>query len=96
MPVIVFHYWDKKNKQKIRNAYNTDAAEFICNVPGGKLYKKPRKFNFYIYDPTGKRYGKSPTPKQKNSSGSTEHANSTAISSRSSMQTAPTKKATIP
>ena len=53
MPVIKFYYWDKKNKKKITNKYDTDGATFICNVPEGRLLKKKKKFNFYIYNPRG-------------------------------------------
>lgn len=53
MAVIRRCWYDKKTKQKCYVKYDTDRAIFICNVPEGKLYKKPRKFNFYIYNPRG-------------------------------------------
>ena len=54
MPKIVLYGYDKRRKQKYKRIYDTDASTFICQVPGGRLMKKPRKFNFYIYNPLGK------------------------------------------
>ena len=46
--------YDKDLKHGVVRHYDTDKATFICNVPGGRLLKKPRKLNFYIYNPQGK------------------------------------------
>lgn len=54
MAVIRSSWYDRRTKQKCYIKYDTDKSIFICNVPEGKLYKKPRKFNFYIYNPRGK------------------------------------------
>jgi len=54
MPVIRIYHWDKKIKKPCSISYNTDKAEFVCNVPEGRLLKKKKKFNFYIYNPRGK------------------------------------------
>ena len=52
MPLIQIRFWDKKLKKQIGRKYDTDKSIFICNVPGGRLLKKPRKCSFYIYNPS--------------------------------------------
>ena len=54
MPKITITTYDKKLKHGVNRTYNTDAAEFICSVPNGRLYKKKRKCTFFIYNPRGK------------------------------------------
>ena len=51
MPKITIYCGPKGQRRKI---YNTDNAEFICNVPNGKLFRKPKKWIFFIYYPRGK------------------------------------------
>ena len=53
MPIIRVSYYDKSRKREFSRIYNTDTAAFICQTPRGKVYKKPRKCNFYLYNPQG-------------------------------------------
>lgn len=54
MPIIHVGEYNKTLKRTIHRVYNTDASTFICSVPNGRLFKKPRKCNFFIYNPRGK------------------------------------------
>ena len=50
----VLCFYDKEKKKCYRKAYDPDKAKFICQTPQGKLYKKPRKCCFYLFNPQGK------------------------------------------
>ena len=54
MPIIRIYKYSPAHKKSLTRFYNTDAAELICQTPMGKLLKKKRKCNFYIYNPKGK------------------------------------------
>ena len=54
MTRYVLNIWDKANKKSYRRVYDPDRAKFICQTPKGRLYKKPRKCCFYLYNPQGK------------------------------------------
>ena len=54
MEPIRVYFYNKEKKRTDYYYYNMDTAVFICNVPGGRLYKRTKKCTFYIYNPRGK------------------------------------------
>ena len=54
MPHIQITDYYPEKKRGYTREYDTDKAKFICQTPEGRLLKKPRKCNFYLYNPKGK------------------------------------------
>ena len=54
MPKITLYKYDPNRKRYCPSIFDTDKSIFLCQVPGGKLYRRKQLCVFFIYNPRGK------------------------------------------
>ena len=47
--------YERINKKQVRHAYDTDTSMLLCQTPKGKLYKKQKSTEFFLYHPVGSK-----------------------------------------